>query len=178
MNKAVDYLGRYASSSHKLDAVLGRFAQRKLADCDADEVAAAIARTVARCAALGYIDDTAFAAGQARNHRRLGRSARNIQQRLRQHRLDEAVIDAALDTADENSGHGELHAAFLFARRRRIGPFSAKPDSADAAQRQRVLGTMARAGFAMSICLRVIDAETDAAIAMIDALEQGDDPFA
>ena len=41
MNKAVDYLGRYASSRHKLGQILQRFANRKLTDYEADDIAAA-----------------------------------------------------------------------------------------------------------------------------------------
>jgi len=74
MNKAVDYLGRYASSQQRLSEVLGRFATRKLDQHDPDEIAAAIAATVTRCQALGYVDDDAFAQSQARSHRRQGRS--------------------------------------------------------------------------------------------------------
>ena len=68
MNKAVDYLGRFASSSHRLATVLDRFAKRKLGDYDPKDVAAAIASTIARCQQLGYIDDTAFAAEIGRAH--------------------------------------------------------------------------------------------------------------
>ena len=123
MNKAVDYLGRYASSQQRLRDVLGRFATRKLDQHDLDEIAAAIDATVTRCQTLGYVNDDAFAQSQARSHRRQGRSQLGIRQRLRQHRLDDEVIDAALDVADEHAANGELLAACRFARRRRIGPF-------------------------------------------------------
>ncbi len=169
MNKAVNYLGRYASSSYKLGEVLGRFAARKLADYDPDEVDGAIASTISRCASLGYVDDFAFATAQARNHRRLGRSASYIEQRLRQHRLDDRVIRTALDAADNSFGNSDLCAAFTFARRRRIGPFDLRqegPENADPAERmkrrQRELGALARAGFAADVCLRVINTESDA----------------
>ena len=91
MNKAVDYLGRYAASQHRLREVLGRFALRKLDKHDPDEIADAISATVTRCQTLGYLNDDSFAQIQARSHRQQGRSKFGIRQRLRQHRLDDII---------------------------------------------------------------------------------------
>ena len=184
MNKAVDYLGRYASSQHRLRDVLGRFATRKLDQHDPDDIAAAIDATVTRCQTLGYVNDDAFAQSQARSHRRQGRSQLGIRQRLRQHQLGDDVIDAALEAADEHAANGELLAACRFARRRRIGPFDHRrndDDDRDAImqRRQRQLGAMARAGFAMAISRKVFDlADSTAGEMLIDQLEHGEDPTA
>ena len=182
MNKAVDYLGRYASSQHRLRDVLGRFAKRKLDQHDPDEIATAIDATVTRCQTLGYVNDAAFAQSQARSHRRQGRSQLGIRQRLRQHRLDDDVIDAALEVADEHAANGELLAACRFARRRRIGPFDHRQNDGDdrdaiMQRMQRQLGAMARAGFAMAISRKVFDlADSTAGESLIDQLEHGEDP--
>ena len=183
MNKAVDYLGRYATSRHRLREVLGRFALRKLDKHEPDEIAAAISATVTRCQTLGYLDDEAFAISQARSDRRQGRSQLSIRQRLRQHRLDDTTIDAALDAADQDAANGELLAACRFARRRRLGPFdrrqyeNVKNDQASAQRQQRQLGSLARAGFTMAISLTVIGLEDmDAAEMLIDQLEQRKNP--
>ena len=61
MNKAIDYLGRYASSRHKLGQILQRFANRKLPDYDAEDIDAAIQQTIDQCSQLGYVDDRQFA---------------------------------------------------------------------------------------------------------------------
>ena len=183
MNKAVDYLGRYASSQHRLRDVLGRFATRKLDQHDPDDIAAAIDATVTRCQTLGYVNDNAFAQSQARSHRRQGRSQLGIRQRLRQHQLGDDVIDAALEVADEHAANGELLAACRFARRRRIGPFDHRRNDVDRdaimQRRQRQLGAMARAGFAMAISRKVFDlADSTAGEMLIDQLEHGEDPTA
>ena len=183
MNKAVDYLARYATSQHRLREVLGRFAMRKLDKHDPDKIAAAINATVTRCQTLGYLDDDAFAQSQARSHRQQGRSKLGIRQRLRQHRLDDTIIDAALDAADQRSANGELLAAFRFARRRRLGPFD-RQQCDDEKDRQalrhrqhRQLGSLARAGFTMAVSRTVIELEDkDAAEMLMDQLEQGEDP--
>lgn len=183
MNKAVDYLGRYATSQHRLREVLGRFALRKLDRHDPDEIAAAISATVTRCQKLGYLNDDAFAQNQARKHRQQGQSKCGIRQRLRQHRLDDNIIDAALDAADQLSANGELLAAFRFARRRRLGPFdhqqydNEKNRQALRQRQQRQLGSLARAGFNMAVSRTVIGLEDrDAAEMLMDQLEQGEDP--
>ena len=180
MNKAVDYLGRFASSSHRLATVLDRFAKRKLGDYDPKDVANAIASTIARCRELGYVDDTAFATGQARNHRRLGRSSRNIRQRLAQHHIDPDLIATAIYEADETLDDGDLLAAFVFARRRRIGPFDPRmieDQSQMRATRHRQLGALARGGFAIDICQRVIEcpsrADAEATIEQLETAQTG-----
>jgi len=183
MNKAVNYLGRYATSQHRLREVLGRFALRKLDRHDSDEITAAINATVKRCQTLGYLDDDAFAQNQACTHRRQGRSKLGIRQRLRQHRLDDTIIDAALDAADQHATNGELLAACRFARRRRLGPFDgrqhddSKNYQAVMQRQQRQLGSLARAGYTMAISRTVIGLEDiDAAEMLIDQLEQEEDP--
>ena len=106
----------------------------------------------------------------------------NIRQRLRQHRLEDDVIDAALDVADEHTANGELLAACRFARRRRIGPFDHRRNEGDdrdaiMQRQQRQLGAMARAGFAMAISRKVFDLDdATAGESLIDQLEHGEDP--
>ena len=162
MNKAIDYLGRYASSRHKLGQILQRFASRNLADYDAKDIVAAIQQTIDQCSQLGYLDDRKFAVTVARSQRRLGRSQAVIRLRLRQHALSDDIIAHALAEADENSANGDLQAAIRFAQRRRLGPFaqrhSAHHQRLDAQQwKQRDLGAMARAGFSMATSRQILD---------------------
>ena len=162
MNKAVNYLSRYASSRHKLGQILQRFADRKLIDYDADDIAAAIHLTVDKCKQLGYLDDWQFAVTVARNQRRLGRSQAVIRQRLRQHSLGDDIIAHALVEADENIANGDLQAAIRFAQRRRLGPFAqryrAHHQRLNSYQwKKRDLDAMARAGFSIVISQKVLE---------------------
>ena len=162
MNKAIDYLGRYASSRHKLGHILQRFASRNLTDYDAKDIVAAIQQTIDQCSQLGYVDDEQFAVTVARNERRLGRSQSVIRQRLRQHALSDDIIARAIAEVDENNANGDMQAAIRFAQRRRLGPF-AKRHSAHHQRlnshqwKKRDLGAMARAGFSMVISQQVLD---------------------
>ena len=92
------------------------------------------------------------------------------------------MITIAIDEADETLNDGDLLAAFVFARRRRIGPFDPRLQSADSemiedqpqmrATRHRQLGALARAGFTIDICQHVIDCPSRAnAEATIEQLE-------
>ena len=177
MNKAIDYLGRYASSRHKLAQILQRFATRKLTDYDPDDIATAIQQTIDHFSKLGYLDDQQFAVTVARGQRRLGRSQAVIRQRLRQHALDDDLIAQALAEADENRANGDMQAAIRFAQRRRLGPFAqrrnARHQHLDTHQwKQRDLGAMARAGFSMSTSRLVLDHEDPDTIG--DLLRQTD----
>ncbi len=155
MNKAVHYLGRYSASEHRLREVLNRFAKRKLANTETAEVVGAMTRVIEKCQRLGYIDDVAFAASQARSQRQQGKSTMAIRQRLRQHALDDAAIATALRTADADHQNAELAAAIHFARRRRLGPFF--QGVADERTRHRHMGSLARAGFSSALCRAILD---------------------
>lgn len=162
MNKAVDYLSRYTSSRYKLTQILHRFATRKLAGHDPEDINAAIKLTLNQCTKLGYINDRQFAVTNARKQRKLGRSQAVILHGLRQHALDDEIIAQALAEADEDSDNGDLKAAIRFAQRRGLGPFA---DQARASRqrlnsrqrRQRDLGALTRAGFSMATSKKIID---------------------
>ena len=155
MNKAVHYLGRYTASQQRLREVLGRFAMRKLEHIPASEVRDAIEVVIEKCASYGYVDDAQFAMSQARSQRRQGRSAMGIKQRLRVHQLDADLVTNALEQADEGISDGDLMAALNYARRRRLGPYKTRLHD-DPTINQRHMPSLARAGFAMAICARVI----------------------
>ena len=159
MNKAVHYLGHYTASRQRLREVLGRFAERKLAEHDADVVAAAREQVIDDCVRLGYVDDASFALSQARGKRRAGRSKLAIQRALRVHALDKTFIDQAVADADEGISDGELAAALRHAARRRLGPYAR--NDVDQPTRQRHLASFARAGFSLAIARQVMDLGSD-----------------
>ena len=169
LNKAVHYLGRYTSSRQRLREVLQRFARRKLDHFEPAEISRAINAVITDCVRLGYVDDAAFAMTRARSKRRGGRSALAIRRSLAEHQIDDTLVDAALDAADETLADGELAAALRHAVRRRIGPYArVEPDDAT---RQRHLASLARAGFSFDIARQVMACEdADAADALADSL--------
>ena len=110
----------------------------------------------------------------------MGRSQLGIRQRLRQHRIDDNIINAALDSADHYTVSGELLAACVFAQRRKLGPFDRQQNDGTGDHRttmRRQLGSMARAGFTLAISLQVMELDDKAAAEqLIIQLREGEDP--
>ena len=119
---------------------------------DCDEIAALVAAVVADVAALGLLDDRAFADGRTASLRRKGGSRRKIALGLRAKGVDAETAAAALAAADID----EAEAALRLARRRRLGPWRVEPRSDDRAGRDRDIGVLVRQGFAYSLARQVI----------------------
>ncbi len=160
---ALTHLARYSTTQAGLLRVLTRRVQRWARGSEAapETVAACLdaARgVVARLAAMGAVDDAAFAAGRARSLHRAGRSRRAIAAHLQG-----KGVPAALATVPDDPV-AELAAALLYAHRRRMGPFRPDPDPM---QRPRDLGRLARAGFPADIARRALDLPVGEAQALL-----------
>ncbi len=158
-NVALHYLERFASSAENLRRVLTRRVERaaRFHEVDRDEAAAWIAEVVDKLRGLGLLDDRAYAEMRVASLRRRGSSERMIRGKLLQKGVDPALVSASIesDPADDTG------AAAAFARRRRIGPYRA---SARREHRDRDLATLSRAGFSYDVALRIVDAESAAAL--------------
>jgi regulatory protein len=153
---ALHYLGRYATTRAKLRDYL----RRKLAERGwAGEEPAPVEAVVARCAALGYVDDAAFAAARGAGLSRRGYGARRIADALRAAGVEGEDAAPARAAAESEA----LDAALRFARRRRIGPFAAT--LADRDDRRRALAAMLRAGHDLEIARRIVAAAPGSEIA-------------
>lgn len=160
---ALAYLERYAASSGSLRRVLERRVRRsaELHGTDPAEGAAAIEALVVRLTRAGFLDDRAFARGLAESLQRRGLSQRAIATRLRAKGLAEPEREAALERLAATHADPELEAAVAYARRRRLGPFSAPERRAG--RREKDLAALARQGFPLGLALRVVDAPDAAA---------------
>ncbi|MCG8510904.1 MAG: recombination regulator RecX [Rhodospirillales bacterium] len=160
-NAALYYLQRFATSRENLRRVLMRRVDRSARHhgTDRGEGEALVQTVLEKVERLGLINDQAYAEMRVRSLRRRGASTRLIRGQLTQKGVDRHIIDTAIDGNAEESGEedAELTAAFTLARKRRIGPF--RPEETRAANREKDLGTLARAGFSYDTALEVIDAE-------------------
>jgi regulatory protein len=160
---ALNYLARYATTQAGLRQVLQRridaWARQAAAEDDVRERAAAakasVAGVIARLAELGLLNDAAFAENRARGLALSGRSHRAIAARL-------MAKGIAADQARAVLPEGELVAALILARKRRIGPFRTA-----AADHQRELGVLARAGFPRDVAVQALAMQTEDAEAAI-----------
>jgi regulatory protein len=169
-NAAAFYLERYPATAEGLRRVLRRRVRRaEIAEAPImDGVEEAIEATVRRFVLAGAIDDKEFAQTKARALHRRGTSSRMTRRKLALAGVDADTLDRALDALDEeldtDPERREWRAAVALARRRRLGPF--RPEAQRADRRNRDLAAMARAGFALSVARKVIEAES------VDALEE------
>jgi regulatory protein len=157
-NKAVHYLGRYASTETRLREILFNFAKRKMANQDPDHLRNMINEVVTSCVEKGYVNDKLFAQQKTASLRHSGSSRLAISRKLRQRGVDPNIINEALDDYDEdlqatspNLDHdAELEAALIYARKRRLGPYAkpgiGKTEMKDGWER-RHYASFARAGF-------------------------------
>ena len=171
-NKALHYLGRYASSEANLRQILKRFAMRKCQPTDADDddadadtdafrqiLETEIDALITRYRALGYLDDRGFALGRARAMRARGASTRRIIQTLKAKGIDaETASEIMADGLEANTNtnteapsaetpSAETAAARIYAQRRRLGQYASPTSQAKPNWKDRHLASMMRAGF-------------------------------
>ena len=171
-NKALHYLGRYASSSARLEAILSKFAQRKLAQADPALLSQIIQEVIESCQRLGYIDDDAFIRGQLRQGLRSGVSQRRILLKLAQKGISRDLAVAVLDEQTSRAAdkeYSELAAALIYACKKSVGPYSCaefRPED-----NQRHLARMVRNGFTYNIAKQVMSLPSaDAADELLDMI--------
>jgi regulatory protein len=153
---ALNYLARYATTEAGLRQVLhrriDRWAREAAGQDDVGERAAAAKQTVpgivARLVELGLLNDAVYAESRARGLALSGRSRRAISARLMAKGIGPDQARAVLPEGEES----ELVSALILARKRRIGPFR----RVAAADRNKELGVLARAGFPRELALRAL----------------------
>jgi regulatory protein len=134
---ALAYVARYLTSEGKLTQYL----RRKLRERGwAGEDEPPIAETVARCSALGFVDDPAFATAKSASLSRRGYGPMRVKAALKAAGIDDEVIERA-NRNDEEKAH---EIAMIFARRRRIGPYSTKAPTPEL--RRKWIAAMINAG--------------------------------
>ena len=143
------YAGRYATTRAKL----GDYLRRKLKERGwTGPGTPRVEALVERFAALGYVDDAAFAEARAGALLRRGYGERRVAQALRAAGI--GADDAA--PARQEAERKAEDAALRFARRRRIGPYAEAP--LDRVARQKAAAAMLRAGHRLDLVRRILDA--------------------
>lgn len=144
---ALAYLARRPATVVMMTRVLQRKVMKKGADVD--DAAETIRAVVARLVEAGLINDSTFASTRARRLSREGRSSRAIAAHLAQKGVRTEVARSVIDR------DGDLDAALVLTKKRRIGPFR-REELVDAVAKQKELGVLARAGFDRSTAERAL----------------------
>ena len=147
---ALTYVGRFATTRSKLGSYLARKVRERgwngAQEPDFDAV-------VERLAALGYVDDAAYALSKSRSLTARGYGGRRVRQSLRAAGIGEE--DSA--PAEEHARSEAVEAALHFARRRRLGPFG--DGAPDRQQQEKSLAAMIRAGHSFSLAKAILSLE-------------------
>lgn len=103
---------------------------------------------------LGVIDDAKYAESRARTLVAGGRSGRNISSRLFAKGVQSSTIATAMASVAED-GDPTVRACAAYVRRRRMGPF--REPAARAAEREKDLARLGRAGFPYGVARETLD---------------------
>jgi regulatory protein len=171
----LDYATRYGGTTAAMARILDRRIQRweramLAAEAPDPEAIGAEAvalretarRVVASLAAVGAVDDAAFAESRARRLRRSGRSRQAVLAHLGAKGVGASLAGAAVPE-DEAA---EFAAALAFARRRRVGPFARDGEPED---RARAFMAFGRAGFSGTTARRALECSPEEAERLLRA---------
>jgi regulatory protein len=158
---AYAYLERYAASREGVRKVLMRRVERaaRAGIADREEATASVDAVLAKLAAKGLLDDKVYAEGLAGSLARRGMARGRIAERLKLKGVAREEIAAALEAVDE-TGDDDRARAIRWAKKKRLGPFG--DPAKRAARRMRDIAALARAGFALDLARKIVDAEMDA----------------
>jgi len=171
---ALYHLERYASSSENLRRVLTRkvWKAARLAEdentVDEEQAAAWIEAVIEKLQRAGALNDRAYAEGRVVSLRRQGESTRGIAMKLGAKGVPRETVEAALELDEPEND--DVAAAVAYARRRRLGPWR-KPDERED-RHDRDMAALARKGYRLDLCRRVIEAED---IAAAEDIARGED---
>lgn len=145
---ALTYVGRYATTRHKLLVYLRRKLRERGWEGEDEPRLDAI---VAEMAENRFVDDRAFAEMKAGGLTRKGYGVRRVRQALQAAGVEEVDAADALDSLES----GQMAAALAYARRRRLGPFSTQGQDPD--RRRKALAALMRAGHEYLTARRILD---------------------
>ena len=156
----LDYLDRFVASVRRLEQVMQRKIKASAAahGDDPAPLLAALPGVIAGLAAQGILNDRNLAEAKVRSMIRRGGSRSKIRANLASKGIDAETADLAMDRMKLEFDDPELEAAIAYARRRRLGYFRTDADSR-AANRQKDLAAMARAGFAPALARRALECD-------------------
>ena len=147
---AISYVGRFATSRSKLLSYL----KRKLRERGWGGATEPDLQGLAdRLASLGYVDDRAYAVSKARSLTSRGYGERRVGQALALAGIGEEEGADARSLAQAEA----VGAALRFAKRRSIGPYSAKPH--DLRERERAIAALVRAGHRFALARAIVAME-------------------
>lgn len=165
---ALFYLERYNSSAQNLRRVLDRKIRRSIEVHGAptkEEAAGWVAELIAKLQRNRLLDDRTYAETKVRRLYAEGKALGRIRQTLAVKGVGKEDVEAALErlAAEADAPVSDLPAAAAFARKRKLGPYRADPELRRE-MRSKDLGALARRGFSQAIAMKILSADSVAAL--------------
>ena len=157
-NIGLYYLQRFETSSDNLRSVLQRRVDayaKENPTWNKQEAYQWIENILEEFIQLHYLDDVRFAEIKINDYLRAGKSARYIQNKLRQKGISALKVETLLSEKEYNP----LETALKFAERKKIGPYRSAQTRRE--YRQKDMGSLVRAGFDYDTVCEVLDYNFD-----------------
>jgi len=172
-NSGLAYLQRYPASIAHFKRVMTRKIDRSCAyhtDQSRDECLKLLENLVQKFTELGLLNNEAYLTGMVTSMRRRGLSRKLILMKLIQKGLPEDQILRQIDSFDgeNNVQEGDLTAALILARKKKLGCFSRLDKDQDFQKQLAVLG---RAGFGYETARKTLETPETEALEIINCLQ-------
>lgn len=158
-NSGLAYLRRFPASSMHFKTVMMRKINKSCrhhVEQNSEDCIKMLDELVIKFQNLGLLDDNAYLKGMITSLRRRGLSAAQIYNKMQQKGYQRDVIALELKKHDleeyESETNGDIHAALIFARKRKLGPF----DILKKRDPEKSLATMARAGYSYDVAKKTL----------------------
>ncbi len=163
-NSGLAYLQRFPASSMHFKTVMKRKISKSCrhhTEQNMDECLTMLDDVVIQFKELGLLDDNAYLKGMITSLRRRGLSSAQIHSKLMQKGYQRCEITNAINIHDSeklsDGENGDSHAALIFARRKKLGPF----DRLNKRDVKKSIATMARAGYSYGIAKTILSMSED-----------------
>jgi len=158
-NSGLAYLQRFpASSMHFRNVMMRKINKscRHHTEQNIDECCMMLDKLITQFKDLALLDDDAYLKGMITSLRRRGLSSLQIYNKLQQKGYKRNEIETQLKHHDhdeyETENEGDLHAALIFARKKKLGPF----DVLKKRDPEKALATMGRAGYSYDVAQKTL----------------------
>lgn len=177
-NSGTYYLQRFTASSAHFRKVMIRKIDKSCyyhKEQNREDCIKILDKIIEEFRSLGFLNDDAYTRGSVTSLRRRGMSEKIIVMRLQQKGIPSSLIKKHLTLIDgEYGSNSEFQAALRLARKKRIGPFNTVNIRGTGKenvekQRNKAIGTLARAGFSYDIVSKVMELSHEDAIDIIEA---------
>lgn len=159
-NSGLAYIQRYPASSEHFRTVMKRKINKSCrfhTEQSEEDCYRLLDDLVIKFKDLNLLDDTAYTKGMVTSYRRRGLSSNQITMQLSMKGIPKEDIKHTLNEYDQDEygtdQYGDIHAALIFARRKRLGPY----DVMNKKEPDKALGVMARAGYSYEISKKIIE---------------------